>query len=176
MIEAIKQQAAKFMVKKAMKPHSFQERNFTTIFKRSYAFLVLMPLDEKDFWLATAVLHYLKDNKKTVFVVTNDFRVSLLPPSLKSNVIDYGINDQNKLQLPSKKLMSRINDYHFDVLIDMNRTDVLFYNYITNVNTSAIKLGFARPSADKYFNLQVVNNEANPEISYQNLLNCLKMF
>ncbi|HLG32533.1 MAG TPA: hypothetical protein VI362_05805 [Ignavibacteriaceae bacterium] len=176
MIEALRQQAAKLMARRVLKPYRFQERSFSTVFERSFAFLILMPLDERDFRFAIELLTFLKSNKKTLFIMTHDYRVSLLPATLKTNVIEHGVNDVNKLQLPSKKLLNRLNDIHFDVVIDMNRTELLFYNYITNSIQSAVKLGFTRPDSDRYFNLQVVNNESNPEISYRNLLNCLKMF
>lgn len=165
MIEAIKHQAAKLIARRVLKPYRFQERNFSTVFERSFSFLILMPVDERDFRFATELLTFLKNNKKTLFIMTYDYRVSLLPATLKNNVIEHGINDQNRLRLPSKKLLNRLNNMHFDVVIDMNRTELLFYNYITNSVKSAIKLGFARTNSDRYFNLQVVNNESNPEIS-----------
>jgi len=176
MIETLKKQAAKLMARRVLRPFRFQERNFSTVYERSFSFLIMMPLDERDFRFATELLTFLKNNKKTLFILTYDYRVSLLPPNLKTNVIEHGVNDLNKFQLPSKKLLNRLNDINFDVIIDMNRTELLFYNYITNSIKSSIKLGFARPNSDKYFNLQVVNNESNPEISYRNLLNCFKMF
>ncbi|HEY7752098.1 MAG TPA: hypothetical protein VH917_07375, partial [Ignavibacteriaceae bacterium] len=132
MIEGLKKQAAKLMARKVLKPYSFPERNFSSVFERSFSFLILMPQDERDFWYATELLKFLKNNKKTVFIMTFDYRVSLLPATLKANVIEHGINDLNKLQLPSKKLLNRLNSIHFDIVIDMNRTELLFYNYILN--------------------------------------------
>jgi hypothetical protein len=41
--------------------------------------------------------------------------------------------------------------------------------------SAAVSIGFANSFADKVYNIQIVNSETNPKISYENLLNCLKM-
>ncbi len=176
MIGPIKEKAAKFIVNQKLKEHKFGALDFSTIFKRSYSFLVLMPKDEKDFWFAVEVLNFLKESKKNVTAMTNDFRVSLLPSAYKVSAVEHGINDKTKLELPTKKFLNRIKKMQFDVVIDTNRQQVLFYNFLANFVNPPVRIGFSGENADKYFNLQIVNNKSEPEISYQNLLNCLKMF
>lgn len=175
MIEALKDQAAKLVISRKFKKPEFVERDFTSIFDKSFSFLVLMPKDERDFHYAINILNFLRENKKTVTIVTYDFRVSLLPPAFKPNVIEHGINDISKINLPSKKLIDRIEKIRYDVVIDANREEVVFYNFITRHVNAKIHFGFMRENSDKYFNLQIINNESSPEISYRNLLNCLKM-
>jgi hypothetical protein len=41
---------------------------------------------------------------------------------------------------------------------------------------SKVRIGFKRKGSDKYYNLQIANNEEKAENSYNNYLNCLKMF
>ncbi|NNG26793.1 MAG: hypothetical protein HKM87_04660 [Ignavibacteriaceae bacterium] len=176
MISPIKEKAAKFIINQKLKEHKFDELDFSRIFKRSYSYLVLMPSDEKDFFYAVEVLKFLKDSKKNVTAMTNDFRVSLLPSPFKVSAVEHGINDKTKLELPSKKFLNRLKNLQFDVVIDANRQEVLYYNFIANFINSPVRIGFSGKNADKYFNLQIVNNKSEPEISYQNLLNCLKMF
>lgn len=176
MIGSIKDKAAKFIINQKLKEHKFDELDFSRIFKRSYSFLVLMPQDEKDFFHAVEVLNFLRESKKNVTAMTNDFRVSLLPSAYKVSAVEHGINDKTKLELPTKKFLNRIKKMQFDVVIDTNRQQVLFYNFLTNFVNPTIRIGFSGKNADKYFNLQIVNNKSEPEISYQNLLNCLKMF
>lgn len=175
MIEVLKDQAAKLVIKRKFKAPEFTPRDFSSIFDKSFSFLILMPKDERDFHYAINILKFLRENKKTLTIVTQDFRVSLLPPALKPSVIEHGINDINKINLPSKKLLERIEKIRYDIVIDANRKEVLFYNFILRHVNAKIHFGFARNDSDKYFNLQVVNSESGPEISYQNLLNCLKM-
>jgi ADP-heptose:LPS heptosyltransferase len=135
-----------------------------------------MPKDEKDFFYAVEVLNFLKESKKNVTVMTDDFRVSLLPSVFKVSAVEHGINDKTKLELPSKKFLTRLKKMQFDVVIDTNRREVLFYSFLVNFVNPPVRIGFSGKNADKYFNLQIVNDKNEPEISYQNLLNCLKMF
>ena len=135
-----------------------------------------MPLDEKDFRLVFPILEYLREQRKNIIVLTNDFRISLLQPYFKTNAIEHGIKDITKLNLPSKNLLNKLSNMRFDVIIDMNRKEVLYYSFIAKSLNAQVKIGFVRSDSDKYFNFQVVNNQNDPEISFQNLLNCLKMF
>jgi hypothetical protein len=176
MMSPIKEQVAKFIINQKLKEHKFSEQDFSRIFKRSYSYLVLMPKDDKDFRYAIEVLNFLKESKKNVTAMTDDFRVSLLPTAFKVSSVGHGINDKSKLELPTKKFLNQFKKMQFDVVIDTNRQEVLFYNFIANVINSPVRIGFSGKNADKYFNLQVANNKNEPDISYQNLLNCLKMF
>jgi len=176
MIGPIKEQAAKFIINQKLKEHKFDELDFSRIFKRSYSYLVLMPKDDTDFRHAVEVLNFLRESKKNVTAMTNDFRVSLLPSTFKVSAVEHGINDKTKLELPAKKFLNRLKKLQFDVVIDTNRQEVLFYNFVANFVNSPVRIGFSGKNADKYFNLQIVNNKNEPELSYQNLLNCLKMF
>ena len=64
----------------------------------------------------------------------------------------------------------------FDVIIDTNREENLFYGYIAKFLNTNVKIGFVHSDSDNYFNFQVVNKQNDPETSYKNLLDCLKMF
>lgn len=176
MIENLKKQAAKFVVNKRIPRTEFNQRNFTSVLARTYSFLIIMPLDERDFRLVFPILDYLREQRKNIVVMTNDFRISLLQPYFKTNAIEHGLKDVNKLNLPSKSLLHKLSNMRFDVIIDTNRTEVLYYNVIAKSLTSQVKIGFVRSDSDSYFNFQVTGSQNDPEISYQNLLNCLKMF
>ncbi len=176
MIGPIKEKAAKFIINQKLKEHKFGELDFSRIFKRSYSYLVLIPRNEKDFFHEIEVLNFLKESKKNVTAMTDDFRVSLLPSVFKVSAVEHGINDKTKLELPSKKFLTRLKKMQFDVVIDTNRREVLFYSFLVNFVNPPVRIGFSGKNADKYFNLQIVNDKNEPEISYQNILNCLKMF
>jgi len=64
----------------------------------------------------------------------------------------------------------------FDAVMDLNRKDELLYSYASNLVNAKLRIGFSKKGADKYYNLQIANNEAEAEKSYSNFLNCLKMF
>ena len=176
MIETLKNRAARFIVKKKIPETDFDHRNFSSVFTKTYSFLIIMPVNERDFRLTFPILEYLKEQRKNIVVLTNDFRISLLSPYFKTNAIEHGINDATKLNLPSKNLLNKLSNMRFDVLIDTNREENLFYSYIAKSLNVQVKIGFVRTDSDNYFNFQIVNTQNDPEISYNNLLDCLKMF
>lgn len=176
MIDNLKEQAARFIVKKKTPQAEFNQRDFSTVLARTYSFLIMMPVDEKDFRLVFPILEYLREQRKNIVVMTNDFRISLLQPYFKTNAIEHGLKDVTKLKLPGKTLLQKISNMRFDVIIDTNRKEVLYYSFIAKSINAQLKIGFVRSDSDKYFNLQVTGSLNDPEISYLNLLNCLKMF
>jgi hypothetical protein len=176
MIATLKERAARFIVKKRVPVGEFSQRNFSSIFAKTYSFIVLMPASESDFKCVFPVLEYLREKRKNVVVMTYDYKVSLLQPYFKTNAIEHGVKDETKLSLPSKKLLDKLSNMRFDVVIDTNREEILYYSYVAKSLNSQVKIGFARSDSDKYFNLQVINKQNDPEASYKNLLDCLKMF
>ena len=176
MIGALKEKAARFVVNKKNPGVEFNQRNFSGIFSKTYSFLILMPANETDFRFVFPILDYLREQRKNIVVMTYDFRVSLLQPYFKTNAIEHGLKDETKLSLPSKKLLDKLMSMRFDVIIDSNREENLFYRYIAKSLNTNIKIGFTRSDSDNYFNFQVVHKQNDPETSYKNLLDCLKMF
>jgi ADP-heptose:LPS heptosyltransferase len=90
--------------------------------------------------------------------------------------VEIGITEINKLDLPNHKLINKLVELKFDGVIDLNRTDNLFYSYVTNLVTAKLRIGFAKKGADYFYNFQIAQNEFDSEKSYNNFLNCLKMF
>jgi hypothetical protein len=176
MIEAIKERAARFIVKRRSPGGEFSQKNFSSIFAKTYSFLILMPANESDFKFVFPILEYLREQRKNIVVMTYDFRVSLLQPYFKTNAIEHGLKDETQLKLPSKKLQDKLSNMRFDVIIDTNREESLYYSFIAKLLNAHVKIGFARSDSDKYFNFQVINKQNDPETSYKNLIDSLKMF
>lgn len=176
MIEFLKGKTAKFLVNQKLRHSKSEEISFTTAFRRSFSFLVVLPDDEKDFHAAISVLRFLDDHKKSFQVLTRDYRVSLLPQIYRTRVIEVGISELTKLDLPNHKLTEKLENMRYDAVLDLNRLESLFAIYILQAIPSKVRIGFKRKGSDKYYNLQIVNNEEKAENSYNNYLNCLKMF
>lgn len=176
MFNALKEKTAKILFKKKLRDIENRELSFSTAFKKSFSFFVIMPEDDKDFYAAQSVITFLDHNKKNLTVFTRDFKVSLLPPHIRSRTVDFGIDDLTKFDLPSNKLIDKLKSLRFDAVLDLNRNGAVLYSYIVNLVDSKVRIGFAKEEADKFYNLQIANDEENAEKSYNNLLNCLKMF
>ncbi len=171
----IKDKAAKFVVNQMLKKNDFQEQSFSSVIHNSILFLVLMPDDDQDFRYSTEILSYLHENKKEVLILTSDYRVSLLPIHLRRFAFGHAVKDSNKINLPSRELISKLSKRRFDVVIDLNQKEQLFYSYVSGTVNAKVRIGFTKFLADKTFNIQIANHGTNPKISYKNLLNCLKM-
>lgn len=176
MITALKKRAARFIVKRRVPGGEFSQLNFSSIFTKTYSFLILMPANESDFRFVFPILDYLREQRKNIVVMTYDFRVSLLQPYFKTNAIEHGLKDETQLKLPSKKMLDKLSSMRFDVIIDTNRDEILYYSYIAKSLNANVKIGFVSSDSDKYFNFQIINKQNDPEISYKNLLDSLKMF
>ena len=176
MMGTLKEKAARFIVNNRIPEVEFSQRNFSAIIAKTYSFLVLMPATETEFKFVFPILSYLREQRKNIVVMTYDFRVSLLQPYFKANAVEHGLKDETKLNLPAKKLLEKLTSMRFDVIIDTNREENLFYTYIAKYINTNLKIGFTRSDSDNYFNFQVVNKQNDPETSYKNLLDSLKMF
>jgi hypothetical protein len=175
MIDTLKEKAARFIINKTPKKN-FDQRSFSSIFTKTYSFLILMPTDERDFRLVFPILEYLREQRKNIVVMTYDFRISLLQPYFKTNAIEHGLKDLTAFNLPSRSMINKLSQMRFDVIIDTNREEVLYYSFVAKSINAQVKIGFVRPDSDKYFNFQIANNRNDPEVSYRNLLHSLKMF
>jgi hypothetical protein len=176
MITTLKEQAARYIVKRKVPQKEFIQKRFSSIFAKTYSFLIMMPVNERDFRYVLPVLEYLREQRKNIIVMTHDFRISLLQPYFKTNAIEHGLKDETKLKLPSKKLLDKLSNMRFDVIIDANRQEVLYYSYIAKSLNAQVKISFVRSDSDRYFNFRIANTQNDPELSYKNLLGCLKMF
>lgn len=176
MIEKLKGKIGQLFVKKNLKEVKHQVQSFRNFFKKSFSFLILMPEDETDFNYSVEVIRFLEANKKHFHILTYDYRVSLLPLKIRPQVIEHGIDDLNKFKLPSKKFMDKLSELDINAVLDLNRKPNLFYSYAANLVNAPLRIGFSKEDADAYYNIQIINKEENPEISYKNFLNCLSMF
>ena len=176
MLDLLKEKIAHTVVDHKLKDKQNKVQTFTEFFKRSFSFLVLMPQDDADFAHSVQVLYFLEDNKKHATAMTYDFRVSLLPLRFRTKIFEHTLADVTKLKLPHPKIISKLNGMTFQVVLDLNRRDNLFYSYISSMLNVPIRVGFSKSSSDLYYNFQIKDNEKEAEISYKNFVECLKIF
>lgn len=176
MIEFLKEKTAKFIVNNKLKQGKAEEMSFSAAFRRSFSFLVVLPDDEKEFHASLHVLRFLDEHKKSFQALTRDYRVSLVPQIYRTRVIEVGISELTKLDLPNHKLTEKLESMRYDAVIDLNLTENLFAIFLLQAIPSKVRIGFKRKGSDRYYNLQIVNKEEKPEGSYNNFLTCLKMF
>lgn len=176
MIELVKNKISSFIIDQKIKHTSNTNQSFNNIFSKSYNILILMPEDQSDFNHCFDVLNSVDNSIRNIYVLTYDFRVSLLPQKFRQKAFEHGINDKTRLNLPTNKFIEKLRYKNINAVLDLNRKENLFYSYVANLVNAYLKVGFVKKDADKYYNFQVVNKEENQEISYKNYLNCLQLF
>ena len=176
MIKLFKDIAAKVVLNKISKQTKLPEQRFNLFFQKSYSFLLVMPENEDDFTNSFLILEYLENKKKNISILTYDYRVSKLPVKFKSRVIDHGVKDMNKFALLVKDFTNRLNEKKFDVVLDLIKDGNYFHKILVCKIKSLLKVGFEKPNGDKFYNVMIRIEENNSENSYQNFLNCLRMF
>jgi hypothetical protein len=176
MLDFIKNKIAEKVVEKQLKTQHFEPHTFTDFFNKAFTFFVAMPDDDRDFTYSLSVLKFLADAKKSAMVMTKDFKVSLLPQKFRGRAVEFSLKDINQWKLPAKRLSDKLSEMQFNVSIDLNRKESLFFSYSSHLVQAPLKIGFVKHDSDKFYNLQIINHQDNPEISYENFLNCLKMF
>ena len=176
MISFFKDKITAYLIDRQLRQKNHSGLSFTNFFSDSTDFFVIMRADDKDFNQSFEVLNFLEANKKNVLIFIHDFRVSLMPVKYRQHVFVHSITDTNKLNLPSKNIQNKLNEMKFDASIDLNRTENLFSSFTANLVQAKVRIGFTKPGSDKFYNLQIANNEDQSDLSYKNLLNCLGMF
>ena len=108
MIELLKENISRFLISRKLKNHVLNEQDFSEALKRSGAFLILMPEDEKDFRASYVVLEHLEHLNKSIKILTRDYRISLMPAKFRNKAMEFGVADLNRLDLPGRKLINKV--------------------------------------------------------------------
>jgi len=174
--DLIKNKIALSLAEKKLKNRQDVYRPAAEFFKKTFTFLVFMPENENDFHHSFHVLRFLDSQRKHSTIFTNDFRVNLLPQPFRARSINFSLEDRTKFNMPSQKLITRLNEISVNAVLDLNREENLFFSYSANMVNAFYRIGFKKQDSDKFYNIQIGAGSGPPEISYKNFLNCLQMF
>ena len=176
MIEYLRTKFANRVINRALKNKSAPNRSFKNLLSNSTSFFVILPETESDFQKSKEVISFLKKHKKITSILTFDFRRNEFLKSQFRDIVVYGLVDYSKLNLPSQRLTNELKSKEYDAVIDLNRGENLFCSLAANLVQSNLTIGFTKHDSDRFYNIQINDNEESPEISYKNFINCLQMF
>ena len=174
MLENFKNGIAGRLLAGHIRKKNYPEVNFSNFFSNSATILIILPDDESEFVRIREIIDELISQNKSVYVFLPEHKVSLLNHNTVKK-ITFTEEDTSRLGLPKKEFVSKYAEKQFDIVIDLNMYDNLFYSAISNYFESGIRVGFVKNNSDLYYNFQVPNG-INSENSYRNLLNSFKMF
>lgn len=176
MLDEYKNKMGYYIFKKKMLKHYDSSYSFNDFIENSVNCVLIMPLNDLDFNNSFDVAKYFRIHKKNVTVLIPEHKVNSINITSHYDHISYSIEDITKFGLPTKSYIQKLDEYKFDVLIDLEREDNLFLTAVTSLISAKYKVGFKKAEIENLYNFQLVNTKINSEISYRNLLNSLKMF
>jgi len=105
-----------------------------------------------------------------------EHKYNLIPDKEKFRFISFLPHQISRFYLPEKNLVLRLNAKEYDVVIDLNRTENIFFSAIANIVKSKIRVSFVKEFSENYYNLQIINKKNDSEASYKGFLSYLRMF
>jgi hypothetical protein len=176
MIEKLKKIVALYLLKKKYLKRIDNNTNKKNFFRNSDSFLIILPENDEDYNNSLDIAKYLAIHKKNVSLLLPDYKYSLVDRNLNYNLITYGLNSKTRMNLPAKSLTGRLENKKYDVIMDLNRKEDVFFTGVSLVPQTNIRIGVNKDKTNSFYNVRFNISENNSEISYRNLLNSLSMF
>ncbi|MFH0736038.1 MAG: hypothetical protein V1773_16410 [bacterium] len=174
MIEKIKLLIGRYILHKKLKKN--EQIIFNKFFTNADDYFIILPEDDESFKHSFVIIKYLFEHKKNITLFVIDYRKSLILDSKKYHIVTFENENKNIFNLPKQEILEKIEQNQYDLLIDLNRNNNIFYSAITLSVKAKYRVGFTKEYADLYYNFLIANDERNSELSYKNLLNSLQMF
>ena len=154
-------------------------QSFTEFFSTAQSVLIALPVGYDAANLASEALEQFRQRLShlQLTVIHNSSRYTSLTEFPKCEVIRLNPLDINKFSLPSKPLLKRVLSREYDVAMDLNFEFVLHTAYICRASRAKVRIGFAHPHADLFYNVQLNTQSAQtPQAMYGRFAACLDMF
>jgi hypothetical protein len=153
-------------------------QDMTEFFHGARNILITLPVGYEEAILAGNALRGMRDraDQRNFTIVHTGTRATSLADFQRCEVVRIGANDINRFSLPSRQLLQRTLQKEFDVAIDMNLDFVLHTAYICKASRAKVRVGFARPASDVFFNVQLNLHRTTPQALFEGYASCLAMF
>jgi hypothetical protein len=152
---------------------------FTEAVERSRKALVILPEAITDTESMQTVMKYLgrRFGMGSVVVLAREDFATALHPTVNAKTITYTPREINRWFIPRGELLRKMKSSTFDMALDLNVNLALPSAYICRESNAPLRVGFAKPSGDHFYNFQVQTRmTTNTPVAYKNLLKCLDMF
>ena len=176
MFENLKLKLARFIVRRKYLKKNLEPIIFNNSITQAVYFLIVLPESEKEFRLSFDLLKFFLIHHKSVTVFVPEHRVGLIPEKEKYKIIAFNPLQKNKLNLPDQSLINSLQNKTFDVVIDLNRQENIFFSTVANIVHSKLRISFNKENSGAYYNFLFADTQKDPEVDYRNMLNFLQMF
>lgn len=153
--------------------------SFSGVVSTARTVLVILPLDKRELLSAFQLIELLKKTfKEEHITVIGDERgqeIKRLMP--RSHFILVRQTDVSTFFHPRKEFLAQLKSRAYDVAIDLNLDLVLPSAYICRESNARVRVGFAGPRADYFYNFQIQPDPTQSRSSiYDRVAKCLEMF
>ena len=176
MFEGLKRKIGRFVVKRKYLHKNIEQLAYNNVISSAKDFFFVMPSLDNDFYHTLEILKYYQKQNKVITLFLPEHKYNLIPDKEKYKFISFLPHQVSRYFLPDKNLFSRLNTKEFDVVIDLNRSENIFFSAISNIVKSKIRISFVKEFSEKYYNLQIVDKQGDSEASYKSFLSYLQMF
>ncbi|MBZ0179955.1 MAG: hypothetical protein K8F36_11745 [Melioribacteraceae bacterium] len=176
MIDQVKNIAVNYKLNQIKKGRNEHPVQYTDFISRARDFFIILPMDVEAVDNPNLIFHFLLAFNKNVSVITTVEVFNYFRYRTKCHLVDFTTDELTKLGLPDKSLIHRLKRRKFDVVVDLNLNSNNFSTAVANAVDANFRIGFHSEKAEKYYNFLISKDENNPKLSYENLLNSLKMF
>lgn len=153
--------------------------SFARAFRPDDRVLVLMPFVTPDDRATLALLDTIgvRFRQERITILTSGPQLAITRALPRAVVITFTGDDLSAFFLPRRSLLDRLRERTFDAAVDLNLDFNLPSGYIGRECKARVRVGFAGPTADLFYNLQVrVERSAGRDHAYQRMGQCLQMF
>jgi ADP-heptose:LPS heptosyltransferase len=151
---------------------------FTNSISQANRILLIVPLLRDDF-AAMQLVDLLRGRvpEDRITVVTGNHGLDILRTLPRSRFVHLLPEQISPLFLPRHDFMTAVREKEHDVAIDLNLDFVLPSGYICKASGARVRIGFARPSADLFYNFQITHDPTlGRKLVYDRLVQCLEKF
>ncbi|MCX7985045.1 MAG: hypothetical protein N3A63_09115 [Bacteroidetes bacterium] len=152
---------------------------FTDALEHAHRVLIIFPAVQVDSTSVAFLFRYFlhRFTHENTFVLIREDLLFNLAPAPPVKTLTYSHTDVSRYFIPRKHLLSRLFLNTFDVVIDLNVQLHLPSAYVCKISNAPLRIGFLKPYADQFYNLQIQTRDRSySESTYRSLLKCLDMF
>ena len=176
MLENLKLQLARFIVRRKYLKKNLEPIMFNKAISGAVDFFIILPGNDAEFSHSFELLRYLIIHRKSVTLFLPEHKYNLIPEKDRYRFISFNLLQRTKLNLPASSLIELLENKTFDVVIDLNRQEDIFFSAVTNIVKSRLRICFNKEHSSAYYNFLFADNQNIPEVAFRNMLNFLQMF
>lgn len=150
---------------------------FTNAVSRARRALILLPESTGEAPYVHAVLRFFNQrfSGNSLQVVVRRDLAKYVVQNQNNNMILFDESEINKWFLPRKQLLQKVKEGTFDVVVDLNLRFALPSAFLCKESQAPVRISFAKPYADMFYNLQVQTKDPTALGAYKQFQRCMEM-